>query len=263
MEETNRENNEDLIEDLNDIRISEMFEVISTHLTKTLPDVPARLADYGNLFEETFPKLSSPPKRFSDLTEEEVEQWFTRRIAGIFNSTLMRGPLLLYALRLNGLAIVELHGLLEQFVLDDISKLLGSTKEKATILRKRLLQRQSLQGLAQILVDLHIWDHADLKFIEKLCGLRNALAHKNAERISNLVYSGRPIPVSKIDKIMTNVDCLPDLIQSLRLLTKLVHDQLRGSLYRVYRALKSARECNNEWDDSAVMETNKTRSSSD
>lgn len=215
--------NEENIIDLEDIEgqlISQTFDDIYEHLNKNRPSIQSRLENYRSAFEEEFLAYRKAHEHTSD-EEYLYEIGFNRGIAESFTLLLMRVPLMLYAINLNGPAIVELHGLVEQFIIEELATILSSSKERTQVVRKRLLEQKSLRDLAQILVDLQIWDKDDVKFLEKLCGLRNAIAHKNAERISKLVYSGKKISFLGIDMVMTDFDVVPYMIRSLRLIAKL------------------------------------------
>lgn len=132
---------------------------------------------------------------------------------------LMGGPLALYGLGMNGAAIIELHGIAERFALRETINNLTIQSKKSTVIN--LIERHTLSDFASILFDLDIFDKDDLKFILKLRKLRNGLAHKNPTIISNVVCSGKEISFLDIDSVITNVDCAPLIIKTIRLLMKM------------------------------------------
>lgn len=217
-------------EDSEDIGlISKTFNLISAYLDMNLPNVQQRLEVYRTALEKEFPKKLIIKERIDEKEAfNRLYKLGIKRVgAEAYTLFFMWGPLMLYALNLNGLAIVELHGLLEQFVIDEITGIILSSKEHTEILQKRLLRRKALPALAQILVDLKIWDKEDKKFAEELNTLRNAIAHKNAKQISDLAFSGKPIPYILITGVMTDFDCVSLIIRALHCLNKTLLLQIK------------------------------------
>jgi len=132
---------------------------------------------------------------------------------------LMDGPLVLYAIGMNGSAIIELHGILERFVLrETVNHLADPSKRSPTY---RVLKRRTLSDLASMLCDLEVFDREDVKFAEKLNALRNGLAHKNPEVISKLLFSGKEISFLDIDSAIGKFDCVPLIVGTIRLLVRM------------------------------------------
>jgi hypothetical protein len=129
-------------------------------------------------------------------------------------------PLILYAIGINGAAIIELHSILERFAIRELSYYLSEPSKK--LILYKILERSTLPYLAQILhEDLGILDSDDLKHAKQLNALRNGIAHKNPKPISNLFLSGKDISFLNIDYEMSKIDCLPQLIDSIRFMINL------------------------------------------
>ncbi len=133
---------------------------------------------------------------------------------------LMGQPLALFAIGLNGPAIIELHSILETFSTRAVIHQLKIADEQATL--QETIQFLPLPKVASILLDMSIWNSEDVKFANRLSRLRNGLAHKNQKTISNVVLSGKTIPLLDIDNVMTKVDLIPFLIGTTKLLIKLM-----------------------------------------
>lgn len=194
------------------LSISATINEISESLEKNLPYARSRLDNFIIAFENEFPK------------GQDKESMKQRGAAEALTWALMGGPLTLYALNMNGPAIVDLHGVLERFVIREVSKHLSSSKEGAIVL-SRIIERRTLPDLAQILLDLQIWDKEDVKFTKRLNTLRNGAAHKNPKTISNVVCSGRKISMLDVDSVMTDVDYIPLIISTIHLLMKMFQFQ--------------------------------------
>lgn len=202
--------------------LSETFESISTRLGKNLPNVQQRLEEYSRTLDQEFPILLDLKKDPTLGKEDLRELIFKRRGAFVATKHLMNAPLMLYALELNGLAIVELHGFLERFLVRDVPKLLARSKKDAAILRKHLFKKISLATLAELLRDLKIWDENDLTFVHELSGLRNAIAHKNIKTLSYILQLKKSPSVFDIDSIMAHHNCIPHMIRTIHLFNKLI-----------------------------------------
>jgi hypothetical protein len=73
----------------------------------------------------------------------------------------------MYALKLNGQAIIEIYGILERSAIIAIVNLFTNDTDKMWIV-ETLIQYSSLKKLAKILIKLKLWDKEDYKFAEKI-----------------------------------------------------------------------------------------------
>jgi hypothetical protein len=80
---------------------------------------------------------------------------------------LIKGPLTLYALNMNGQALIDLAGILERCAIIYITELFRSFPARQDVVRE-LLSRQSLDKLADHLIKLGLWDEKDRKDIRTL-----------------------------------------------------------------------------------------------
>jgi uncharacterized protein YutE (UPF0331/DUF86 family) len=155
------------------------------------------------------------------LDESPLDWKFTP--AGIVEQSvldLFKAPLIMYALKLNGQAIIEIYGILERSAIIAIDNLFTNDTDKMWIV-ETLIQYSSLKKLAKILIKLKLWDKEDYNFAEKLYDIRNATAHKNLKKISEKVSSKEIISLLDINKALSNHPVLQDLFTAIRLLFKL------------------------------------------
>lgn len=185
------------------LKINEMIEELISSIEDISSNTRDKLDKFVDAFEDEFP----------------WNKQYDRGGADAIIWSLMDSPLILFALDMNGSAIIELHGLLEVFSARKIVNLIPDTIRET--IESRVIKRCTLGDLALILCDLKIWNKEDLKFVEKLKKLRNGVAHKNPKLISNAVRSGKEISILDIDPTMANVDCIPLIIKTIRLLWKI------------------------------------------
>jgi len=181
-----------------ELSIDKTIEELLSFIETNLPAVKLRLDKFIEAFNEDFPLET----KLEDRGRAEAITW-----------ALMNVPLLLYALNMNGSAIIELHGILERFTLRETVNRLG--------VPLRIFERHHLPALVSILCHLRICDKKDVKFAKKLNKLRNGLAHKNPKVISNVALSGKKISVLDIDSVMSGFDCIPLIIGTIYLLVKM------------------------------------------
>jgi hypothetical protein len=136
---------------------------------------------------------------------------------------LLKAPLIMYAMKLNGQVIIEIHGILERYAILAIVNLSNSFPSKFSI--DEITERCVLPELAKILVALNVWDKEDIEFAENLDSIRNGTVHKNPKKVSYKVYSGKNMSFMDIDKVLSNYDVLPYMITAIRLLFKLYNRQ--------------------------------------
>ncbi len=139
---------------------------------------------------------------------------------------MMRGPAVLYAIGMNGPAVVDLYGYLEAYSLRDASNHLSSSEDKRAALRN-LLTRRTLHDVAPIFRHLGIWDTSDVAFVERFAVLRNSLAHKNPAGISKQLLLDKPIRrFAELETAAAKINFGQYFARSTRLLIK---------LYRAYQ----------------------------
>lgn len=183
---------------LSELSIVGTVEELLLDLESRQPSAKLKLNKFVEAFNKKFPSNT----KLQDRGRADAITW-----------ALMDSPLLLYALNMNGSAIIELHGIVESFAL----------RETVNHLRVswRIFQHHHLPDLVSVLFDLAIFDKEDVKFAEKLNRIRNGLAHKNPKAISNALCSGKTISVLDTDSVMTKFDIIPLLIGTISILVKM------------------------------------------
>ena len=185
------------------LTINGTIEELIISIENNLPGMNNKLYEFIEIFNREFP--SDNPE---DRGRAEAITW-----------ALMGAPLILYSLGMNGAAIIELHGIVERLALRETVNNIASISKKSIV--TDVMERCTLSDFTSILFDLEILDKDDLKFSKKLSRIRNGLAHKNPEIISNVAYSGKKISFLDIDSVINNFDCIPFIIESIRLLVKM------------------------------------------
>jgi hypothetical protein len=166
---------------------------------------------------------------------------------------IVKGPLMLYALQMNGQAIIDLAGLLERHVflyIEEIFKSLASIRNfppgRSIILR--MLENRRFPEIAEYLHVLGIWNKNEMNTAVKLYTTRNSIAHKNVKKIEGILLHGKKGPgkgnieeiisMLEIDLAMSGHDVVPDIFDSIRLLCKLFRESLtHNERYRMADAL--------------------------
>jgi len=134
---------------------------------------------------------------------------------------LMKGPLTLYALKMNGQVLIELAAILERYAIIQITELFSSFPSRQKIVRE-LIEKQFLDKLAKQLIVLGLWDKEDEKDVSKLKKARDGIAHKNLEIVSKELNNGKPVFIVEMDLVMSRKKVLPHIIMTARLLLKLM-----------------------------------------
>ena len=178
-----------------------------------LPDIEHRIDGLATALEAKFP-WPDETSNLKQLAERVVKQIVAQQVTQLFLDT----SLVLYILGWNGPAIIELHSVLEREAIEELVVLLFQP-DKIEI-GYRVMGRRTLQELAPLLQECGVLDDDDIKFVQRLGKLRNGLAHKNAQLISNVVFSGKEIGVGDIDWAISNVDYIPLAIDAICLLMK-------------------------------------------
>ncbi len=186
-----------------DLEINKTIEELIISIENNVPEMKKKL----NVFLDSFDK---------EFTTDNID----RRVrAENLTWALMDGPLTLYALDMNGPAIIDLHSVLERFAIRETVGYLAKQSKKEIAIKA--FERFSLPAVVSILIDLNILNKGDLKFVNKLNKIRNGLAHKNPKIISNVVCAGKDLSFLDIDLKSKNIDCIPLIIESICLLMKL------------------------------------------
>lgn len=195
----NQGENEEKIKDRHSIE--NIIEELKTYVINELPKSQIRLNNFIEIFNKEFSFDDDPYKKGA----AEALTW-----------AIMSGPLILFALGMNGSAIIELHSILERIAIREVKVNLSIPKKSSTL--SRLIERYGLLRSARILKDLGILNEEDVKFTEKITKLRNAVAHKNPKKISNLIGSEEEISWLDIPSAMSKFDCTIFIIDSINLL---------------------------------------------
>lgn len=177
---------------------SDILSIISQDKRK----VRKRLQHFNYAFNDKFPQNNNE-----------------RAVAMTLLWALMDVPLTLYAMNMIGPAILEIHSILERYVLRSISQIISNKQHYDMVFKS--LERRTLSDFGPFLLELQVIDKKDLKHIEKLSTLRNGVAHKNAKKIANVVTYGREIHLVDIDEVVKRIDFISVLINSLKIFTKL------------------------------------------
>jgi hypothetical protein len=163
---------------------------------------------------------------------------------------VIKRPLILYALNMNGEAIVDLAGLLERHVflyIEEIFRSLASIQKfpegKSIILS--MLKNRRFPEVADYLFVLGIWNKNEKETAVKLYNMRNSIAHKNVKKIEEILSHGKSkgkfkkiISVLEVDMAMSEHDVVPDIFNFVRLLCKLSSESLRQlERYRIANAI--------------------------
>jgi hypothetical protein len=156
-----------------------------------------------------------------EFKKQELMSTYFRDVIQPHILTLMRGPLTLYALNMNGQVLIDLAGILEQYAIIYITELFRSFPARQDVVRQ-LLERQFLDKLAKHLIILGLWDKKDENEILKLKKARDGVAHKNVEVVRKELNNGKPISIPEIDLVMARKDVLPYIMLTIRLLIKMV-----------------------------------------
>lgn len=195
-------------------------------LTKRLLNIEITLNDiessikihYRRLRDNLLEIIHGLEAEFPIKTKEDREK---RAMAFYTLKWMLQGPAVLFSLGMNGPAIVDLHGYIEQYAVRDASFYLSSGSQPQRQVIRRLLEHHSLRDLAIVMEGLQVWDKSDRRLVENLTELRNTLAHKNPRKISNLLLSGKPVKhFSEIDRAAQNIDFPKLYAKCARLLVK-------------------------------------------
>ena len=151
-------------------------------------------------------------KKFADTNEKTLAEMITQNYLYL--------ALVPYAISLPSLAVIEIHSTLERLIIEETAREIGKESKNKFFLK--LIERNNINELSKILKELGFLDKDDLKFIKKLNELRNAIAHKNTIKISNILNAGRKISIEESDMLLLDIDCIPYIIGVCDIIVKFV-----------------------------------------
>jgi hypothetical protein len=166
-----------------------------------------RLNLFANAFDLTFPFRVGK----KSLTR--------RAIGSVLTWMFLQEPLRLYALGFNGPAIVDLYALLERFLTTQATNDATGLKEdpKRNTAYSKLFANPSVDHV-KLLSDLGLLSKDNAKFIERFTRLRNGIAHKNAQKVSNSLTSGKKIRMFEIERVLSRTDIIPYFIGTMNII---------------------------------------------
>ncbi len=183
-----------------------------------MPNARARLNEFGDtLYKEIYDNLN------------DYDKGRLAAVVGIF----LHSTLLLFAVGLNGSAIIELHSVLERIAVIQTAKYLAIPSKRTML--SDMIERFTLPDLASMLKDLGVLDKRDLEYTRQLSALRNGIAHKNPKVISNKLLSGQGLSFIDIDEVLSQVDCVPQLIGAVRFFIRLTDPENEKRRWRVIK----------------------------
>ncbi len=182
--------------------IKNILEELNKSITNTSLDSLNRLKQFEKKYEIDFPN------------HDDI---FTRGMADGIIYAIFDEPLTLYALSMNSLCIIELHGIMERSLLREVPSLISAKGMENHI--SKLLERKTLLDLSKILQGIKIFDEDDLKLIKKLKDLRDGIAHKNSKLISETLHGSNPQHIHDVD--ISDPLTITLILSCIRLLTKL------------------------------------------
>lgn len=136
---------------------------------------------------------------------------------------MMKGPLTLYGLNMNGQVLIDLVRVLERnsfIYIEELFKSLRSVQmfPETAQAYEEILEKKFLEEIARPLITLGLWDKEDAIKIEKLSKKRNYVSHKNIKKIQGFLSSKKSISIPEIDLAMSKFDVLPLIFLTIRLI---------------------------------------------
>jgi hypothetical protein len=172
-------------------------------LEKGLPEVQRRFDAFERKFAAKFPSNSPDSSQASGIV------W------------AMETPLMLLILGHNSAAIVELHADLERFTLMELTRQL-SKNDAVSDLIWDLINRRTLHQVADMVIQLGLWDKSDKAFITRLKNIRDGVAHKNLELLSKHLRCGKPVKYEEVTELINTLDCATYFLNTVELFIKLI-----------------------------------------
>ncbi|MDP6359789.1 MAG: hypothetical protein QF473_32010 [Planctomycetota bacterium] len=144
-------------------------------------------------------------------------------------STLTKG-ITLYALGFNQECLFESYNTLEYFLKRDLSgfrkyPILGKNPLLQS-LTDRDIQKKGIDELALIFKSMKVWEQRHLDFTRRLHRLRNALIHKDLEKLSKIWDSKivQPLDVEELEE--TKLDCAELILSSAESLALIIKERI-------------------------------------
>ena len=175
-----------------------------------------RLNELAEALEKEFPE--------PDILEKNRPKMATRLEVQLLMKIALSNSIILYALDMNGPAIIELHSTLERQAINELAKSIFLPEK--TEIGLTMLERYRLPELASMLREYGILNNEDVKFAKNLSKLRDGFAHKNLKKISNAVFSGKSMEGEEVDFIMSEVDCIPFIVGAIHFSLKMPTNQI-------------------------------------
>jgi hypothetical protein len=177
--------------------------------------------------QNVYENIKSGEKRFENLYAA-INENFSMSTAdrGFVDAVLVTAfdtTLELLFLDKNSSLFVDLQGVLERFCLNALSDILPIDMKNSRDVITQMLDKKTLKDFSSYLEILGVWDNKDVKFAERLTQIRNGIAHKNIELVSKYLNDGKQKNFLSIESITHKVDCIPYIINSLKLVVKVSH----------------------------------------
>lgn len=177
--------------------------------------------------QDIYKNIKSGEQRFDDLyfaIEENFPMPTTDRgfvdavLVAAFDTTLE-----LLFLGKNTSFFVELQGVLERFCYNALRDILPIDMKNSQVIISQMMDKKTLKDFSPYLRTLGIWNDKDVKFAERLTQIRNGIAHKNIGLVSKYLGDGKQKHFLSIESVTSKVDCIPYLIDTLKLIIKVSH----------------------------------------
>jgi hypothetical protein len=117
-------------------------------------------------------------------------------------------------------AIVELHGWLERYALEELPNRLGRDPLAREVIAD-LIKRRTLAELIEPLIRLGLWNADDKSFVSRLKTLRDGIVHKNFALLSKHLADGKWRPPNDLTDRINEQDCIGFFLTTIQLLMKL------------------------------------------
>ena len=190
--------------------VKQMSDDTLEYLSRLPSEAQARLDEYLDSFDKSFPAWGDA---------------FNRGRAEVIPFALLDAPVMLYAAGFSGSAIMEIYSVLEQISLRFLLRILFGDDELANYKIKNVeptFRKMYLTDYSRLLFELDELSEESNSYANDLRLLRNAIAHKNADKVSNLLYSGRKLSLFDVDTVIgEELDCIPHLINATKYLLEL------------------------------------------
>jgi hypothetical protein len=176
---------------------------------------------------ERLEKLYTEIRSTLERTCPEMEDRYITTV--IVLSTLTKG-ITLYALGFNKECLFESYNTLEYFLKRDLSgfrkyQILGKNPLLQT-LTDRDIQKKGLDELALIFKSMTVWEQRHLDFARRLHRLRNALVHKDLEKLSKIWDSKIVQPLDAEELEETKLDCAELILSSAESLSLIIKERI-------------------------------------